>query len=245
MADMLSSSAMARKRDRLSSKLRSVALTVEGSPPISESSAPTAARQATANKASAKCRIEARVFLSMLATLLVATVVVSVAAADTLPMYFGSGCFWHQQHNFVVLEESLLGRFQENVTSVTGYAGGVRVGVNGTVCYHNPANQSDYAMLGFAEAVSLLLPPASFAQFAHAFLASLEAPPLRGGELPIDAQYRTLVGFPGGMFSRRVLAPSFVALRDAGHDGVPVCQARRLRWPRSSRALQHHSIGQW
>ena len=41
-------------------------------------------------------------------------------------VYFGVGCFWHIQHEFVVAEKNLLGRGPKTFTSRTGYAGGTK-----------------------------------------------------------------------------------------------------------------------
>ena len=49
-----------------------------------------------------------------------------LAAADDelIDVYFGCGCFWHVQHEFVEAEKKLLGRGDMEVTSYAGYAGG-------------------------------------------------------------------------------------------------------------------------
>lgn len=41
----------------------------------------------------------------------------------TMPIYFGNGCFWGRQKDFVDAETAL-GRAPEQVTAVVGYAGG-------------------------------------------------------------------------------------------------------------------------
>ena len=58
------------------------------------------------------------------------------AATDELvDVYFGCGCFWHVQHEFVEAERKILGRKDKELTSRAGYAGGT----NGKLqpCYHN------------------------------------------------------------------------------------------------------------
>ena len=45
-------------------------------------------------------------------------------ADNDIPIYFGVGCFWHVQHEFVEAEKKLLGRGDMEVTSYAGYAGG-------------------------------------------------------------------------------------------------------------------------
>ena len=41
-------------------------------------------------------------------------------------VYFGVGCFWHIQHEFIEAERKLLGRSDEQLTSRAGYAGGTK-----------------------------------------------------------------------------------------------------------------------
>ena len=61
----------------------------------------------------------------------------SHASEPSIPVYFGAGCFWHVQHEFVVGEIQLLKRTELQLTSRAGYAGGTKVGKDGRVCYHN------------------------------------------------------------------------------------------------------------
>ena len=39
-----------------------------------------------------------------------------VHASEEVPVYFGVGCFWHVQHEFVQAEKKLLGRTDDTVT---------------------------------------------------------------------------------------------------------------------------------
>ena len=43
---------------------------------------------------------------------------------ELIDVYFGCGCFWHVQHEFVEAERKILGRADDQITSRTGYAGG-------------------------------------------------------------------------------------------------------------------------
>ena len=56
-----------------------------------------------------------------------ASEVESSAEASTskapMPVYFGNGCFWGRQKDFVDAEKAL-GRSPEQISSVVGYAGG-------------------------------------------------------------------------------------------------------------------------
>lgn len=50
-------------------------------------------------------------------------------------VYFGAGCFWHVQHEFVEAERSLLQRKDGELTSRTGYAGGFKTDGEGRVSH--------------------------------------------------------------------------------------------------------------
>jgi hypothetical protein len=84
-------------------------------------------------------------------------------------VYFGCGCFWHVQHEFVEAERSILGRKDAELTSLAGYAGGNAGLKNGKVCYHNAAMMSDYGSLGHAEVVGMRIPTSSFGAFAEEY----------------------------------------------------------------------------
>ena len=49
-------------------------------------------------------------------------------ASDSVPLYFGNGCFWGRQKDYVDAERKALGRAPEQVTAVVGYAGGKKTG---------------------------------------------------------------------------------------------------------------------
>ena len=51
-------------------------------------------------------------------------------------VYFGCGCFWHVQHEFVEAERNILQRSDDAITSRAGYAGGKAGSLDGKVCYH-------------------------------------------------------------------------------------------------------------
>lgn len=55
------------------------------------------------------------------------------AAAPT-PVYFGNGCFWGRQKEFVDAEKAM-GRTSEQVSAVVGYAGG-KQGQGESMCIH-------------------------------------------------------------------------------------------------------------
>eukprot|EP00960_Hanusia_phi_P055976 763116-Hanusia_phi.AAC.7 len=94
----------------------------------------------------------------------------AMAVEEEVKVYFGCGCFWHVQHEFVVAEEKILGRRNAQITALTGYAGGTEVGRDGKVCYHNMFGDSDYGSLGHSEAVELSIPPSKFGQVAQVYM---------------------------------------------------------------------------
>lgn len=102
------------------------------------------------------------------------------AADDETDVYFGVGCFWHIQHEFVDAERKLLGRGDHQLTSRAGYAGGTKTGSEGRVCYHNFQGLADYGKLGHGEVVGMRLPEKSIGEFAKVYF-SLFAP--NGGKL--------------------------------------------------------------
>ncbi|KAJ9520188.1 hypothetical protein QJQ45_030107, partial [Haematococcus lacustris] len=88
-------------------------------------------------------------------------------------VYFGNGCFWGRQFDFVSAEKAL-GRGPEQISAVVGYAGGRQTGPDGKVCYyladprlpaasrHGPdaaSPQTVYEKLGHAEVVKVQLSP--------------------------------------------------------------------------------------
>ena len=114
-------------------------------------------------------------------------------------VYFGCGCFWHVQHEFVQAERSLLGRNDHQLTSAAGYAGGKATDSEGRVCYHNLQFVADYGRLGHGEAVGMTLPENKIADFAQVYF-DLFDPRSRDRVDPMDRgpEYRSVMGLPGG-----------------------------------------------
>lgn len=129
------------------------------------------------------------------------------AAADSeddplIDVYFGCGCFWHVQHEFVEAEKKFLGRKDVQLSARAGYAGGNAGMKDGKVCYHNGARISDYGALGHAEVVKLNIPTSAFptfvAEYCNLFSKEGFRPDQAGDRGP---EYRNLVGIPGGLKS--------------------------------------------
>lgn len=128
----------------------------------------------------------------------------AVAAAtdntNMIDVYFGVGCYWHIQHEFVVAERTLLQRGDHDLTSRTGYAGGTKLGSEGRVCYHNYQGMADYGKLGHAEVVGMSIPQDKLADFAKVYFNLFD--PATGERVdPQDKgpEYRSLIGLPGGI----------------------------------------------
>lgn len=130
-------------------------------------------------------------------------------------VYFGNGCFWHTQYDFVVLEQDLDGPFggrsDAEVTSMVGYAGGHYESFDGNVCYHGLPT-SDYNRLGHSEAVSITIDVANVSAAKEQIVAVAKLyfgdhgfSSLEDGRRqrldPQDAgpEYRNVIGLPGGM----------------------------------------------
>eukprot|EP00581_Thalassiosira_minuscula_P019514 CAMPEP_0183719298 /NCGR_PEP_ID=MMETSP0737-20130205/12304_1 /TAXON_ID=385413 /ORGANISM="Thalassiosira miniscula, Strain CCMP1093" /LENGTH=297 /DNA_ID=CAMNT_0025949013 /DNA_START=94 /DNA_END=987 /DNA_ORIENTATION=- len=126
----------------------------------------------------------------------------SFADDDLIDVYFGCGCFWHVQHEFVEAERTILGRSDDQITSRAGYAGGKAGALDGKVCYHNAQNIADYGKLGHAEVVSMRIPASKFEDFAVEYFKLFDKDGLRPDQWgDRGTEYRNLVGIPGGKSS--------------------------------------------
>ena len=134
----------------------------------------------------------------------------SAEEEELIDVYFGCGCFWHVQHEFVEAERTLLNRGDSTFTSRAGYAGGLKA--SDKVCYHNAKNVGDYGSLGHAEVVALRIPPSSFEQFAIEYFKLFNDK----GERPDQfgdrgTEYRNLIGIPGGAkspYAKQIISAS-------------------------------------
>eukprot|EP01031_Cornospumella_fuschlensis_P035109 gene35109-42523_t len=126
----------------------------------------------------------------------------SLATTESLPshhkVYFGVGCFWHVQHEFVEAEKRLLGRNDDQISSTAGYAGGKAGEKDARVCYHNFQGAPDYGKLGYAEVVQVDVPDDSLGAFASQYFSLFQNKdrPDRGDR---GLEYRALLGLEGGL----------------------------------------------
>lgn len=124
-------------------------------------------------------------------------------------VYFGVGCFWHVQHEFVEAEKSILNRQNNELTSYAGYAGGTKVGkdVNhpdnndGVVCYHNMMGIGDYGKLGHTEVVNMNIPINTISSFADTYFKLYGSDSERPDKGDRGTEYRSVIGLPGGIES--------------------------------------------
>eukprot|EP00962_Isochrysis_galbana_P022260 scaffold6625_cov146-Isochrysis_galbana.AAC.4 len=97
-----------------------------------------------------------------------------VPEANGTAVYFGNGCFWERQWAFVGVEREELHRSTDEVSAVTGYAGG-QSAPKDIVCYHTNSPVTDYSALGHAEVVRVTLDPPRAAEQLAALAADFFA----------------------------------------------------------------------
>jgi len=108
---------------------------------------------------------------------------------DPVSIYFGCGCFWHVQHEFVKAEESILKRSGGDITAISGYAGQTAAG---TPCYYDGKDHT--------EVVGMDIPLSSVKAFADVFWG-LFVGKNRVDTMDVGLSYRAAIGVPGGMSS--------------------------------------------
>jgi peptide methionine sulfoxide reductase MsrA len=123
----------------------------------------------------------------------------AVADSDLVDVYFGVGCYWHIQHEFVEAERRFLSRADSELTSRTGYAGGTATDKEGRVCYHNFQGVADYGKLGHGEVVGMRIPQTSIGDFAKEYFSLFTEKGERVDPGDKGGEYRSLLGLPGGM----------------------------------------------
>ena len=144
----------------------------------------------------------------------------AVKAPRAREYYFGNGCFWGRQHTFYEAERRL-GRSDDEITSVVGYAGGANErNAEKPVCYYYGAADTVYERLGHCEVVAVDARNASeLRTLADAYFASFQRIPGLGMQRvdPQDAGpgYRNCIALPGGMDS-----PMFAAVEEANVHGM-------------------------
>jgi peptide methionine sulfoxide reductase MsrA len=149
-------------------------------------------------------------FLSLLSSPILLSSQPSIAKEDEnklTDVYFGTGCFWHIQHEFVLSERQRLNRPFNQITSKAGFAGGNATDKEGRVCYHNLQGVADYGKLGHGEVVGMKIPEASIVDFASDYFNMFSPNGERVDPMDRGAEYRALIGLPQGM-----LHPSFTKI---------------------------------
>eukprot|EP00930_Biecheleria_cincta_P025054 TRINITY_DN17876_c0_g1_i1.p1 TRINITY_DN17876_c0_g1~~TRINITY_DN17876_c0_g1_i1.p1 ORF type:complete len:323 (-),score=44.07 TRINITY_DN17876_c0_g1_i1:136-1077(-) len=139
-------------------------------------------------------------------------------AVKDVDIYFGAGNFWHLQHEFVMKEALSLSRREGDISSLTGYAGGTRVGDLDRVCYSGILFAPDHVSLGHAQVVRLSLPPSSLPEFTELFLDEVE----RRKQPEQGSQFRACIGLRGGVDSK-----DFAPIREVcERRGVSIVKAK-------------------
>lgn len=127
------------------------------------------------------------------------TAAVAAAAASASTelenVYFGAGCFWHVQHEMIAAERSILQRKDNELTSLTGYAGGTNGKDRGTdkegrVCYHNFLSVADYGQLGHGEVVGISIPSNTVGQFSEEYFKLFGSKGERADPMDKGGEYR-------------------------------------------------------
>lgn len=143
---------------------------------------------------------------------------------STTPIYFGNGCFWGRQKDFVDVEKAL-GREGGKISAITGYAGGAKgAGPGDKVCYYYGAKPTQYEELGHAEVVQMELRGESaqtrrqMEAFADTYFGQFRKTPF--GMMRLDPQdsgpaYRNVIGIPRGIDS-----PLFQVLKERNKNGM-------------------------
>jgi peptide methionine sulfoxide reductase MsrA len=101
------------------------------------------------------------------------------ALAEITPVYFGNGCFWGRQKDFVDTEMKL-GREMSTATAVVGYAGGKENSKN--VCYYYNQPDTLYERQGHAEVVQVGIDSSKaekeFGMFAETYFKQFKKTPM-------------------------------------------------------------------
>jgi len=143
----------------------------------------------------------------------------TLLASSGLPVYFGNGCFWARQHTFVTaLENSLLNRSSSQLTSIAAYAGG-SVPPIGRLCYDNANATDQYSDFGAAEVVAVELDDthqleAAARVYFSTFIQLAPGVWARPDAFDVGAQYRALIGVPGGLTGKHGAALRAASLRN-------------------------------
>ena len=103
-----------------------------------------------------------------------------------------------------------LKRSSSQITAVSGYAGGQRLGDGGRVCYHNFKRFADYGQMGHAEAVQVEIPSKALPQFARRYFNLFGSRGYRHDPQDRGGEYRSVLGLPGGQDS-----PYYEVIRQA------------------------------
>lgn len=110
------------------------------------------------------------------------------SSEECVSLYFGVGCFWHIQYEFIHAEETILKRHGANLTSITGYA----ASTGDRFCYKDGKDH--------AEVVDLVVPRSAVFDIAAAYWKMFVGKD-RSHTGDKGPNYRAVIGLPGGMQS--------------------------------------------
>lgn len=160
------------------------------------------------------------------------------------PVYFGNGCFWGRQKDFVDAEMSM-GRSPNEISAVVGYAGGKIQSPKNKVCYYyTPEKDTVYERLGHAEVVQVELrgkdeneQAEEYRKLAEVYFNQFRKLP-NGKMIRQDPQdqgpgYRNVIGIPGG-----VRSDLFKELEKANIYGMRLLEGRGNEWEPTGRPTE-------
>jgi peptide methionine sulfoxide reductase MsrA len=154
-------------------------------------------------------------------------------------IYFGNGCFWGRQYDFINAEKSLGRKEPKQMSAVVGYAGGRTPSKDGRVCYYYAPGSTIYESLGHAEVVKVNLDASNddiaksqFKKFADTYFSEFKKTPqgVMQRQDPQDAGpgYRNVVGLPGGINS-----PLFSVLKEANVNNMVLVEGKGNEYTKS------------
>jgi len=175
----------------------------------------------------------------------VAEEVQPAAAEQVEKIYFGNGCFWGRQKDFVDAEMAL-GRTPTSISALAGYAGGPYTAKDGRVCYYYAPPETEYERLGHAESVGLELrggleeQKAQLREFSRVYFKQFRRTPF--GMQRQDPQdegpgYRNVIGIPGGMDS-----PLMAVVEEENVNGMELLRGRGNLFDRSGAASEDDKV---
>lgn len=177
------------------------------------------------------------------------TIAASNSTEEVQPIYFGNGCFWGRQYDFINAEKNTLNRSTQELSAIVGYAGGKQTSPSGKTCYYyNPDRSTVYEKLGHAEVVKVDLKPdgtlnqtEQFRELAKIYFKQFRRLPngkyIRQDPQDMGAGYRNVVGLPGG-----VNGPLFKILQQENVNNMALLEGQGNEYTEDGKAVEDDKI---